>query len=114
VAIVLLALAATWTAFELSAEPAQAPQGQLACLDLVGGTAGRAEDILRRRGYEVKWSLLRYEPPDGSMFSQTDSISVPATSIVDEIEATGARTATVFVHAADDTYAPVPKPVPCP
>jgi hypothetical protein len=117
VAFLLLAVAAAWTVMELTAEPAPtpvSPSGRLSCLDLVGGTAGHAENVLHDRGYTVEWSLLRYQPPDGRMFTQTAESSVAKTAIVEDVEQGDGNAVTVFVHAADDAYAPTPKPFPCP
>jgi hypothetical protein len=115
VLLLLIAVAATVAAYELTAEADPtpvSPGGSLACLDLVAGTAGHAERVLGDRGYRIEWQLLDYQA--GGFFSQTQPDSVASSAVVEDVEAAEDRTVIVFVHAADDPDAPVPRPVPCP
>ncbi|MDX6591780.1 MAG: hypothetical protein QOJ13_976 [Gaiellales bacterium] len=115
--IVVLAAAATWTVLELTADATRtpvSPRGELACLDLVGGSAGDAAAVLRDKGYLVKWRLVEYQPPDGSAFSASEPRSVPETAIVEDVVGAQDGTVIVLVHGADDAYAPAPRAVPCP
>jgi hypothetical protein len=114
-AVVLIAVATAWKVLE-STEPAPtpvSPGGELACLDLVGGTAARAEGVLRDRGFVIEWRLVRYHA-DGATFTATTEAAVPQSAIVEDVDRGRDATAIVFVHAADDAYAPIPVPLPCP
>ena len=117
VLLAVLAVGATWAAYELTASPAPTPAspgGSLACLDLVGRDARNAERVLRARGYTIDWKLLRYEAPDGKMFTTTSPPSVADSSIIDDVDAGEAGHVILFVHAGDDPYAPTPIPLRCP
>jgi hypothetical protein len=115
--LMLLALAATWAALDLSASPEPtpvSPGGQLGCLELVAGSAGHAEQVLGQRGYEIHWKLISYEAPSGKTFATTDPSSVPSSAIVEDIEANDEASVVVFVHLATDPYAPPTAPLGCP
>jgi hypothetical protein len=115
VVLVLLAAGATWAAIELTATPDTtpvSPGGRLACLGLVGGRADHARQVLDDRGYPIQWRLVTYNPPDGATWTATAAADVPADSVVERVAAS-ATGVLVFVHRADDAYAPVPRPSTC-
>jgi hypothetical protein len=115
--LLLLVLGATWTALDLTASPDRmpdAPGRSLGCLKLVGGDAAHAEAMLSARGYEVRWGLVTYEPPNGQMFVRGLVPDVAASDVVEEIEFDQTGDVLVFVHRADDLYAPPVNPPDCP
>jgi hypothetical protein len=115
-ALLVLAIGATYLTIELTASPQPAPvseHGSLACLDLVGGSAGHAETVLRQSGYEIKWRFETFDPPDGKTFTTTTPATVPTDAVVEDVESGGDGAVLVFVHAVDDAYAPSPTPPPC-
>jgi hypothetical protein len=118
-AIVLLAitLGATWAAINLTATPAKSPGSRgraLACLHLVGRSAGHAETVLSHQGYTVTWRLMRYLPPDGKQFTVSTVPRVPSSAIVENLAAAGGKSVIVFVHFAADHRAPAPPQPACP
>jgi hypothetical protein len=116
VGLAMLAVGATWAVYELTVSPPPtpvSPHGSLACLDLVAGDAGHAESVLSAHGYTIEWKFLRYEAPDGKMFTTSSPSSVAASAIVEDVDAGTAGHVLVFVHAADDPYAPTPTPLGC-
>jgi hypothetical protein len=115
--LLLLVLGATWTALDLTASPKPTPDvpgGSLGCLKLVGGDAAHAAQVLSERGYEVHWGLATYEPPNGQMFVRRLVPTVGASDVVEEIELDQTGAVLVFVHQADDLYAPPVNPPDCP
>jgi hypothetical protein len=115
--LVLVAIAATWATLDLTASPERSPvsrHNQLACLDLVGGSAAHAEDTLKSLDYSIEWRFVTYDPPDGQTFTTTAPESVEPTTIVEDAAQGHDGSVIVFVHAADDTLAPPPTPAPCP
>lgn len=117
VVAVLLVAAATWATLELtsSAERSPVSPGQpLACLNLVGGSATHAEDVLGQQNLAIDWRLAVYQAPDGKTWTTTEVGSVAADAIVEDVARADATTVYVFVHRADDPYAPTPTPPACP
>jgi hypothetical protein len=115
--LLLLLLGATWPALDLTASPERTPDApghSLGCLKLVGGDAAHAEAALSARGYEVHWGLVTYEPPNGQMFVRRLVPNVAPSDVVEDIEVDQAGDILVFVHQADDIYAPPINPPDCP
>jgi hypothetical protein len=114
--LMILALAATWAAFDLTASPEPtpvSPGGQLGCLQLVAGSAGHAEQVLGQRGYDIHWKLISYQAPSGETFDTTEPPSVPS-AIVEDLDVNNGASVVVFVHLAADPYAPPIAPLGCP
>jgi hypothetical protein len=114
---VLLLTAATWATLELtsSAERSPVSPGQpLACLNLVGGSATHAEDVLGQQNLAIDWRIAVYQAPDGKTWTTTEVGSVAADAIVEDVARADATTVYVFVHHADDPYAPTATPPACP
>lgn len=115
--LVLIAIAATWATLDLTASPERSPVSQhrqLGCLDLVGASAAHAEKTLTPLGYSIEWRFVTYDPPDGQTFTTTAARSVGPTTIVEDVVRGQGASVIVFVHAADDAFAPPPRPAPCP
>jgi hypothetical protein len=116
VVLAMLAAGATWAVYKLTASPSPtpvSPRGSLACLDLVAGNADHAARVLTAHGYTIEWKFLRYEAPDGKMFTTSSPSSVAASAIVEDVDADAAGHILVFVHAADDPFAPPSTPLGC-
>jgi hypothetical protein len=116
VLVLVVGLAATWAALDLTASPKAtpvSPGGGLACLNIVGGRADDAEDVLARKGYAISWRQLTYQPPTGQMFTTTAPDAVPDTAVVEDVETEGDSRVLVFVHDRDDPYAPKVDPLAC-
>jgi hypothetical protein len=114
--VVVLAAGATWATLQFTASPTPTPvsPGQpLACLGLVGGTAGDAQTILSDHGYAIEWHLATFNPPDGSTFTVVAQASVPADAIVRQVLGSSPDTVIVVVSLPSDTYAPPVTPEPC-
>jgi hypothetical protein len=115
-ALVAVAIGATWATVELAASPTPTPvsPGQpLSCLNLIGGTATHARDVLQARGEAISWRLVTYKPPDGATWTTT-RIDAPSTPvIVEHVLGTSPGGVIVFVQGADDPYAKPPVRPPC-
>ena|SRR5579859_2410133 len=94
---------------------------------LIGQTAGKAEEVLAQRGYRIEWRFQHWGTQSGSTGNSTTPTAVtggytdtpaavPANSVVWDITADSqtANAVFVFVQAPNDPNAPTIVPPACP
>lgn len=109
VCLVVIAVGATWATIQLAERASTTPvtpPNSLSCLRLIGGSAKHADTALTHAGYQIRWRLLRYQPPNGKTATVTSPPSVPDSAIVENVASNGPRSVIVLVHLAGARFAP--------